>query len=269
MIFVWIFLVLVLLYLFLVAPRMFHTPDKTPFLGRHYAHRGLFDNETCAPENSLQAFEKAVNAGYGIEFDVQLTKDEQLVVFHDASLQRMCGIDGKVWDYTLAELRQMRLAQSDAVIPTLEEVLKLVDGRVPLIIEYKLDRVQTKVCQLADQVLRRYKGAYCVESFHPLAVAWYRRYRPDVLRGQLCEEYFRYDRFRGNPVMLLMSFLLSNVITRPDFVAYNQLHTDNISRRVFRKLGGMSVAFTVKSEERYEQIKNQYDLFIFDSFLLK
>ena len=69
--------------------------DRTPFINIHYAHRGLFDNASDAPENSLLAFKKAVDAGYGIELDVQLSKDNQLVIFHDATLNRMCGVDGK------------------------------------------------------------------------------------------------------------------------------------------------------------------------------
>ena len=97
----------VIVFLFMIAPKMIHRVDRTPFFNRHYAHRGLFDNQTDAPENSLAAFKKAVDAGYGIELDVQLSKDNRLVVFHDASLKRMCGVEGKVWDYTLEELKQM------------------------------------------------------------------------------------------------------------------------------------------------------------------
>lgn len=132
--------VLVLVYLFLVAPRMINRADRTPFCGIHYAHRGLFDNNSDAPENSLAAFKKAVDAGYGIELDVQLSKDEKLVVFHDATLKRMCGIDGKVWDYTLEELQQMKLLNSNETIPTFEQFLEVVDGKVPFILEFKLDR---------------------------------------------------------------------------------------------------------------------------------
>ena len=89
------------LYLFLITPRIINKPDRTPFFGVHYAHRGLFDNHSNAPENSLAAFKKAVDAGYGIELDVQLSKDKKLVVFHDSNLKRMFGVEGNVWDYTL------------------------------------------------------------------------------------------------------------------------------------------------------------------------
>lgn len=256
-------------FLFFIAPRMLHKADRTPFLNRHYAHRGLFDNASEAPENSLAAMKKAVEAGYGIEFDVQLSKDHKLVVFHDASLQRMCGVDGKVWEYTLEELQQFKLADSEETIPTFEAVLEAVNGKVPLIIEYKLDRVQTEVCRLADKVLQNYKGVYCVESFHPLAVCWYRKNRPDVMRGQLCEEYFRNPRNKGIWALYIMSFLISNVAARPDFIAYNHEHADNISRRLCRRMGALSVAYTVKNEEDYQRAKNKFDLFIFDSFILK
>ena len=163
-------LVLALIYLFLVCPRMVGKPDRTPFMDVHYAHRGLFDNETAAPENSLAAIRKAIAAGYGIEFDVQLSKDDVPVVFHDASLKRMCGVDGNVWEYTLEELQKLQLLNSNQTIPTLAEVLAVVDGQVPLIIEYKMDRVDTKVCQLGNELLKDYHGIYCMESFHPFAV---------------------------------------------------------------------------------------------------
>ena len=165
-----IIVVLILLYLFFIAPRMWKKPDRTPYMGVHYAHRGLFDNQSDAPENSLAAFRKAVEAGYGIELDVQLSKDKKLVVFHDATLKRMCGVKGNVWDYTLEELKQFKLADSKEQIPTFEEFLQVVDGKVPFILEYKLDVAQTIVCEKANEVLKNYKGIYCIESFHPLAL---------------------------------------------------------------------------------------------------
>ncbi len=267
--FVWIvcisLAVLVLLYVLMVAPRMINRADRKPFQNRHYAHRGLFDNESDAPENSLAAFRKAVDAGYGIELDVQLSKDNQLVVFHDATLNRMCGIDGKVWEYTLEELKQFRLLKSDQQIPTFREFLEVVDGKVPFILEYKLDRAQTVVCQLANEVLKAYDGPYCIESFHPLALLWYRKNRPDVLRGQLCEEFFRNESYKGNFLFTLLSFMPFNFLTRPDFIAYNHKHAGNISRRLCKRLGGLAVAYTIKSQEEYEQAKGKFELLIFDS----
>lgn len=261
--------ILLVLYLFLIAPRMFGKPDRSRFMNVHYAHRGLFDNTTEAPENSLAAFRLAVENGYGIEMDVQLSKDGIPVVFHDASLKRMCGIDGKVWEYTLAELQQMKLASSNETIPTFADVLDTVAGKVPLIIEYKLDRVQTKVCELGNELLTayetKYNGTYCIESFHPLAVMWYKKNRKDVVRGQLSMEFWKDEAQKDKKYLIILAFLLSNVATRPDFIAYQHSDYKNLSRRLCRMLGALSVTWTIKSVVQYEKVKDQFDLFIFDS----
>lgn len=259
--------ILMAIYLFMICPRLWKKPDRSPFFGVHYAHRGLFDNETQAPENSLNAIRAAVDAGYGIEFDVQLSKDDVPVVFHDASLKRMCGVEGKVWEYTLEELQKMKLANSNQTIPTLAQVLEVVDAKVPLIIEYKMDRVDTKVCELGNELLKNYKGAYCIESFHPYAVKWYREHRPDVLRGQLSENFLRNEK-KGF-TMFLMTHLLTNFMTRPDFIAYNHKDADGFSRRICRLLGALSVAWTIRSQAEYVKAKPYFDLFIFDSCILE
>ena len=266
----WLFFVILalgVLYLFLIAPRMIKRPDYSVLFGVHYAHRGLFDNTSDAPENSLRAMRKAIRAGYGIEFDVQLSKDDIPVVFHDASLKRMCNVDGNVWEYTMEELKQMRLLESEQTIPTLDEVLKVIDGQVPLIIEYKMDRADTKVCEFGNAILEKYKGTYCIESFHPLAVSWYQKNRPDVIRGQLSENYAKDGKKQA--YLRVMTYLLTNFWTRPDFIAYKHQDWRNASRCICRALGALSVAWTVKSKEQYEEIKEKFDLFIFDSCELK
>ena len=267
MILIAILLILVGVYLFMVCPRVWGKVDRTPFQGVDYAHRGLFDNESDAPENSLKAIKKAVAAGYGIEFDVQLSKDDIPVVFHDASLKRMCGIDGKVWDYTLEELQRMCLAKSNETIPTFQDVLEAVGGKVPLIIEYKMDRVDTKVCVLGNELLKGYQGTYCVESFHPLAVRWYKKNRPDVMRGQLCEEYWKYNTKLSKPLSYFLGYLLTNFLTRPDFISYKHQDARNISRRVCTGLGALPVCYTVKNQEDYEIARKYFQLIIFDSFI--
>lgn len=264
-----IIIVVIILYFLLIAPRMFRKPDRTPLYGVYYAHRGLFDNKTDAPENSLPAFQKAVNSGYGIELDVQLSKDNIPVVFHDASLKRMCGTNGNVWEYNLTELKKMKLAGSDATIPTFAEVLATVDGKVPLIIEYKLDVQQTKVCKLVNEQLLNYKGFYCIECFHPLALLWYRTHRPDIVRGQLCMEYWKEEPYRGNLLFLLLSHLVTNIATRPDFIAYKHSDASNFSRRITKYLGALSIAWTIKNQEQLEAARKNFDLFIFDSFIPK
>lgn len=264
-----VLLLLVAIYLFLIAPRMFKKPDRKSLYGVHYAHRGLFDNNSDAPENSLPAFRLAIENGYGIELDVQLSKDGIPIVFHDATLKRMCGVDGNVWDYTLAELQQMKLASSTATIPTFAQALDTIAGKTPIIVEYKLDLVQTKVCELGNELLTQYEktynGSYCIESFHPLAVIWYKKNRPDIVRGQLSMEFWKDEKQKDKKYLIILAFLLSNVASRPDFIAYQHSDYKNLSRRLCRLMGALSVTWTIKSVEQYEKVKDQFDLFIFDS----
>ena len=256
-------------YAFLVAPRMTNKPDVSVLKGVHYAHRGLHDNHSDAPENSMKAFQKAVDAGYGIEMDIQLTKDKIPVVFHDETLNRMCGVEGKVWEFTYEELQKLTLAESEERIPKFEDVLALVGGKVPLIVEYKLDVPSTEVCEIADPMLQAYNGIYCIESFHPFAVKWYREHRPEVIRGQLSQDFSKQEKYKGKFIYWLLSNLLTNVLTRPDFIAYNHKDADMFSRKVCSLMGALPVAYTIKSQEEYERVKDQFELFIFDSFILE
>lgn len=258
--------ILLLVYLFLIAPRVLAKPDVSPLFDVHYAHRGLHDNDTDAPENALPAFQMAVDAGYGIELDVQLTRDRIPVVFHDETLERVCGVKGNVRDYTLEELQAFTLCKSSEHIPTFEQVLDLVDGRVPLIVEIKIHESADAVCSAADALLSKYKGAYCIESFHPFAVRWYKKNRPEVIRGQLSSNFNKPDH-REPLSQLLVHYLLTNVLCRPDFIAYDHRHKYNLSRllckAVFRPL---SVAWTIRSQEELDMSANDFSLFIFEGF---
>ena len=261
--------VVIVAYLIAIMPRMTGRPDYTPLMDHYYAHRGLHDNKTDAPENSMKAFRKAVDAGYGIELDVQLTKDRIPVVFHDESLKRVCGVDGNVRDYTYEELQQFSLCGSKERIPLFSEFLKLVDGKVPLIIEIKIHEDYKTVCQTADELIRGYKGDYCIESFNPLAVKWYKEHRPQVIRGQLSSRLA--PKGEREPFLYFMShYLLFNCVAKPDFIAYDHLHKGNISRTICQHLyGALSVAWTIKSQEQLDHSRKQFDLFIFEGFIPK
>ena len=159
-------------YLALVMPRIFQRPKRSREI--YYAHRGLHNNAGNAPENSLAAFEKAVKAGYGIELDVQLTKDNQVVVTHDFHLRRNCNVQKEVNQCTYEELQRYPIFFSKERIPLLEDVLKVVDGKVPLIIELKY-KDKSDICAKTDEILQNYRGEYCIESFYPQVLLWYRK----------------------------------------------------------------------------------------------
>lgn len=261
--------VLLVWYLLSIMPRMIGRPSYEPFRGVYYAHRGLHDNASEAPENSLAAFKKAVLVGYGIELDVQLSKDGVPVVFHDYTLERMCRREGKICDYTWDELRTFKLLDSEETIPRFEDVLKIIKGKVPVIVEIKVEWMDISVCSVVDAVLRKYQGVYCIESFNPMVLTWYRRYHNDVLRGQLASAYDRSGEQKGFLYFALGNLLL-NWTTKPDFIAYNHENAGNLSRKLCKSLyRNLAVAWTIKSEEELARAKKSFDLFIFDSFIPK
>ena len=213
------------------------------------------------------AFARAAERGFGIEMDIQLTKDKVPVVFHDFTLKRACRTSGKVIDYTYDELKKLELFRSQEHIPTFEEALAVVDGRVPIIVELKIEWSDYRVCRIADSILRNYKGDYAIESFNPLALLWFRKNHKEVVRGQL-SDHFRKEGTATVPFYFLLHYLTLNFLTKPDFIAYNHKYSKNMSRQICRYLYGASAAgWTIKSEEQLKKAKENFDWFIFDGFI--
>ena len=239
-----------------------------PFEDVLIAHRGLHDNRSAAPENSMPAFRKAVEAGYGIELDVQRTADGKLVVFHDMNLKRMTGVDGRLTEHTYEELLAYSLGQSRERIPLFEDVLKMVGGRVPMVIEIKVG-VRYKATTVAvEQMLRSYHGVYCMECFNPFALAWYRKHDPAILRGQLSEDYSQEEIRLPGLIRFILTNMLLNFLARPDFISYNHRDKKKHSFRICRKLfKGKTAAWTIKTQGELEAARDMFDVFIFDSFL--
>lgn len=233
----------------LVAPGHASKTKKTPFLGRNFAHRGLHTPDKSVPENSLAAFERAAAAGYGMELDVQLSKDGEVVVFHDDDLKRVCGVDARVDELTYSELCGLRLCDSDEGIPLFSEVLSLVDGRGPLIVELKTGRHNRELCRKTLDLLRAYQGHACIESFDPTIVAWFRFHAPDLLRGQLSMPGERYgSEGRGGIQGFLLSRCLLNFLARPQFIAY-RIGPRPFLVRLSELLGAMKVGWTSHNAE--------------------
>lgn len=258
----------VLLWLFLIAPRpKWRRPDCAGLVGRLYAHRGLHGKGV--PENTLTAFERAAARGCGIELDVRRTKDGELVIFHDEKLERLCGQKGGVGDYTLSELQTMRLSGSAEHMPTLLEALAAVDGRVPLIVELKSMKPSAQLAAQTAQAMDGYQGAYCVESFNPFLLRWYKRHRPGITRGQLAGDM---RDFAGGSALLramnaLLKGLFVNVLSRPDFIAYRLGQDTGISCRALRALfKPLWACWTVTTPEALKASGDRYDMWIFEGF---
>ena len=236
----------------LLAPGQASESKKAPFMGRNFAHRGLHSEDQSIPENSLKAFELAAEAGYGMELDVQLSKDGAVVVMHDDTLDRACGVAARVDELDLAELRKLPLFGTEERIPLFSEVLALVNGRTPLIVELKNGPRNDELCEKTWELLRKYNGAYCIESFNPLIVAWFRFHAPSVLRGQLAQmpaEYVRGGRSLAEAVVLGNTLL--NVAARPQFIAY-RIGPRPLTVRFAEALGAMPIGWTSHSPDSEE-----------------
>lgn len=235
--------------------------------GWSYAHRGLHGNGV--PENSMAAFRAARNGGYGIELDIHLTKDGDLAVIHDTSLKRTAGVDVKITDLTAAELGNYHLEGTEETIPTFHQVLDLYAGKAPMIIELKADGSnQQQLVDTAVQAMVGYKGVWCMESFDPRCVYWLKKNHPEVIRGQLTENFFASKGDLHPVIKFLLTNNLLNFLTQPDFVAYkfadrNSTLTNPIWRKLWKVQG---VSWTLRSREDYDTAVSEGWLPIFENF---
>ncbi len=261
-----ILLLFILLYLFAVGTKRSREIKK--YSNVKFAHRGLHAEGVA--ENSLTAFRLAAERGFGIELDIRLSKDKKLVVFHDDTLDRVCMVSGRVCEYTAEELGSFRLSGTSDTVPLFSEVLSLVGGRVPLLVEIKEDRGDSEVSRAAAECLAEYGGEYMIESFNPLSLRNVKRLLPRAERGILSKNYFKSREYR-KPMFFLLGSLLTNFLCRPSFVAYDHRHYRSFGLKVTRRLfGAVSFAWTVRSEkEEREAIEHGFDSVIFEGYIPK
>ena len=233
--------------------------QKAPFVGRNFAHRGLHSRDKSVPENSLAAFRLAAQAGYGVELDVQLSKDGQVVVFHDDTLDRVCGVHSRVDEKTFAELRQLRLCGTEETIPLFTEVLDVINGRGPIICELKTGRRNRELCEKTYDIIQSYRGEICIESFDPTIVAWFRIHGRDLVRGQLAAPISDYKEQRP-AVAFALSHTLLNFLGRPQFIAY-KIGRRPLTTYLSCALGAMNVCWT--SHEPRNEKGRDYVIFEF------
>ncbi len=252
--------IFVIVYLILICPRAKRQKDTA--LLCEYAHRGLHGDGV--PENSLLAFDLAVREGCGIELDVQLSRDGEVMVFHDDTLTRMTGVEKKLCELDASELSQLSLADTDYKIPTFSEVLKLVDGRVPLLVEMKGEDTNTSLTPILAGILREYTGPYCIESFNPLLVHDMKKHLPDAYYGQLYTDVCR-EKKKRSLLNIALTLMATNCLSRPDFISYNK--NDRHSLPVFlttKLFRARKFVWTVKGEEELSLARKYGELAIFE-----
>ena len=220
------------------------------------AHRGLHDISKGIPENSIPAFKAAIEKNYIIEFDIHILKDNSIVVFHDDNLKRMVGVDKPIKDLTYDEIKQYKLSNTNSHIPLLQDVLNLVDGMVPLVIEYKYDVKPGRLERESIKILKNYKGDFAVKSFNPLSVYWFKKHYPNIIRGQLS------SKFQDEPwsfmKKVIIKYMPFNFITKPNFISYdiNSLPDKRIEK--FRKDRPV-ICWTIKTKEEFNKAKKYCD----------
>lgn len=258
-----ILILLLIIMVILVKPRK--KRDTSYFRAKMYAHRGLHGGGV--PENSITAFKLAKEKGYGVELDVQMTLDGELVVFHDGSLKRVCGVDGNLRDYTLAELKTFSLLDTDEKIPTFNEVLDVLEG-TDIICEIKGDNGNKnyELCQKTYDALMAHNCPFCIESFSPFLVRWFKENHPEIIRGQLSCDFMESENIKWIQ-RFCMTHLLVNVLSKPDFIAYKHEDIDKFGFRLCKRIyHPFTVAWTAKGDEEQIRAWGSFDSVIFENF---
>ena len=238
--------------------------DKDHWLRNDYiAHRGLHDDKKHI-ENSLSSFEEAIKYGYGIELDVRLTKDNQVVVFHDHHLQRICGENKTIEQTLLKQLASYHLKNTKEMIPTLNKVLNLVSGKVPLLIELKTHKNAKKLSKAVHNLLENYDGDYAIQSYNPSVLRWYRKHSPHVLRGQIAQKNKRNEK--NIFIRLFTNYFLLNIFPTPNFINYRLQDLPLKKLDMLYKKGCPIISFTAKSQEQLDFVKRHYDNAVFEGF---
>ncbi len=257
------------LYAAALSPRRGH-PGWEELKKWRYAHRGLHNISEGRPENSLSAFHAAVERGFGAELDVHLIRDGSLAVVHDSDLSRVTGKYAIVEELTAPELKSYPLLGSGETIPLFEEVLDIFRGKAPLIVELKTrDKNHEALTHAVMERLSDYEGLYCVESFDPNVLMCLKSGYPDVIRGQLSENFLRSDpKSLSTATKVLMTNLLSTFLTKPDFIAYNCLDRQVFSLRAMKRLYGVhEVSWTIRDPELLKALEAEGVTPIFEGFV--
>lgn len=222
------------------------------------AHRGLHKGKET-PENSMLAFQKAVEKNYGIELDITISKDNQIVVFHDDTLNRLCNVNGNIEDFNYTFLKKLKLYETQEHIPLFSEVLGLTKNKVPLIIEIKKHKnigiLETKLCEL----LNNHVGEYYICSFEKDILFWFRKNKPILKRGLIFEANLK--RFQKYNKTL---FLYKYFKTKPDFISLDYKLIDSSIYKFCVKNNLLIFSWTINSKEKYKKIRKKVNGVIFE-----
>ena len=229
------------------------------FKNRFIAHRGLHKSKII-PENSIQAFKNAMGKNYAIEFDINITIDNQIVIFHDDDLNRLCNKKERIEEVTYDFLKDLKLYESDEKIPLLKELLVEISGKIPLVIEIKKHKnigiLENKLVDL----LENYKGKYLICSFDKEILSWFKKYKPNFKRGLIFESIpNKFEKYNKT------LFLYKYYKTKADFISLDYKLLDSSVYDFCVKNSLDLITWTIRNKENFEKVKEKVDAVIFES----
>ena len=223
------------------------------------AHRGLHKGFSI-PENSMKAFKRAISKNYAIELDVRLTKDNKLVVFHDKNLIRVCANRKKIRSQTASTLNKIKLYHSNQTIPLFKDVLELVNGKVPIVVEVKNYGTVGKFEERLVEELEGYVGEIAICSFNPEVIYWFRKNRPDYKRGLIFGDIKKFQiRFYK------ATFLKYFFKTKPNFISLDYKLLDTLIPVFCRRAKIPIVSWTINSKKKKLKAKAIVDNIVFEN----
>ena len=230
--------------------------DLTFLTSSLIAHRGLHSD--TVGENTLLSFEKAIAKNYIIELDLRLTKDKEVIVYHDNNLKRLTGIDKEVKDLTYEEIKKITLKTGEH-IPKFSEALRVIDGKVPILIELKIDNKYGVLEKEVVKYLDNYEGKFAIQTFNPFSLYWFKQHRKDYIRGELVTLEYNFN-FITN---LICKYMILNPIIKPDFISMNIKKLPN--QRIRNKY--VLIGWTVRNKKDLQKFKNSCDNLICEKIL--
>lgn len=231
----------------------------------YIAHRGFHSLDKSIPENSLLAFKKAMDYGYAIELDINLLKDGNIVVFHDPDLKRMCKKDILLSESNYEDIHNYYLLSTNEKIPLLSDVLQLIDGKVPLMIELKPRGDIIGLCEQFIKTMESYQGEFAIQSFNPKVLKWFKKNHPEIIRGQIAE-YFTDEQTLSKSTKHLLKTMFFNSFTKPDFINYGLKDLPNKIVNRFYKKGFIVIGYTARNMLEFQMVRNHYDNAVFEFF---
>ena len=229
------------------------------------AHRGLHDK--IAPENSIKSFKNAISNNYAIEIDVNITKDNKIVVFHDENTYRMTGVNKNINKSTYKELLDLNLLDTNEKIPLLSDILKLINNKVPILIEIKSSDEKFTILNEVYNIVNYYNGKYCILSFDPYILEYFKIKDVDIIRGLLTSSYKQYHKSCSWYESLILRSMILNYKAKPNFIACDIDLLPDLKLQKLRNNGTILLSWTINTKEKLNKAYDYSDNIIFENML--